>query len=63
MVAGLPINDVPRDTRQSNTRLGATVAASLNRYNSLELYGSIGATSRIGTNLKVIGLAWQYRWP
>lgn len=56
------INGVERDTRQSNTRLGATVALPVSTRNSVKLFGSIGTTSRIGTNLNVAGLTWQYRF-
>jgi hypothetical protein len=47
---------------QSNSRWGATLAYSLNRQNSLKAYFSSGVAARTGTDFKIVGIAWQYRW-
>jgi len=47
---------------QRNSRWGATLAYSLDRQNSLKLYFTSGVAARTGTEFKIIGAAWQYRW-
>jgi hypothetical protein len=47
---------------QQNSRLGATLARSLDQRNSVKLYFSSGATARAGTNFQTYGLAWQHLW-
>ena len=47
---------------QRNSRWGGTLAASVTRQNSLKLYFSSGITDRTGTNFRIYGIAWQYRW-
>jgi hypothetical protein len=47
---------------QSNSRWGATLAYSLDRQNSLKAYFSSGVAARTGTDFKIVGIAWQYRW-
>jgi hypothetical protein len=56
------VDGVTSDDLQSNTRVGATLALPLNRYNSLKLYGSKGASVRFGGRYDTIGAAWQVRW-
>ena len=56
------VNGAQQDNEQSNTRLGATIAVPVNRYNSVKLYGSTGTSSRTGTDYDGLGIAWQYRW-
>jgi hypothetical protein len=48
--------------RLENLRVGATLAIPIDRRNSIKLYGSTGAISRIGGNFDTVGIAWQYRW-
>lgn len=48
--------------RLENVRVGATLAIPIDRRNSIKLYGSTGAISRIGGNFDTVGIAWQYRW-
>jgi hypothetical protein len=48
--------------RQDNLRVGATLSIPINRYNSVKLYGSTGAISRVGGNFTTAGIAWQFRW-
>lgn len=50
------------DDLQSNSRWGATLAYSLDRQNSLKLYFSSGVSARTGTEFKIVGVGWQYRW-
>jgi hypothetical protein len=47
---------------QRNSRWGGTFAYALARHNSVKLYTSSGLAARTGTNFRVIGIAWQYRW-
>jgi hypothetical protein len=47
---------------QGNTRVGATFALPVNRYNSIKLYASTGVSTRTGGNFDTVGIAWQYRW-
>ncbi len=56
------IDGVENDDRQSNTRVGATLALSVTRHNSIKLYVSKGASTRIGGDFLTTGLAWQLRW-
>jgi hypothetical protein len=48
--------------RQENTRVGATLALPVNRYNSVKIYGSTGTSARLGTDFDTFGIAWQTRW-
>jgi hypothetical protein len=56
------IDGVEGNDLQKNTRLGATVALTVNRHNSVKLYASTGASTRTGSDFDAIGIAWQYRW-
>jgi len=56
------VNGAERETLQSNTRLGATFAVPISRYQSFKLYGSTGTSTRTGTDFNAIGLAWQCRF-
>ena len=53
---------IRRDDSQENTRIGATLALPVNRYNSVKLYASTGVTARTGGDFNTIGAAWQFRW-
>ena len=53
---------VTSDNSQENWRLGATLAVSIDRRNSIKLYGNTGAYARTGTNFNTVGVVWQYRW-
>lgn len=50
------------DGRQDNLRVGATLAMPLTRHHSVKVYGATGASTRVGGDFDVIGIAWQYRW-
>jgi hypothetical protein len=47
---------------QRNSRWGTTLAYSLTRHNSIKFYFSAGLTERSGTDFRVVGIAWQYRY-
>jgi hypothetical protein len=47
---------------QSNTRWGGTYAYALARQNSIKLYFSSGASARTGSDFRIYGIGWQYRW-
>lgn len=55
------VNGVEGDTLQENTRLGATLALPLDRYNSVTIYASTGMYSRTDSGFDAVGIAWQYR--
>jgi hypothetical protein len=50
------------DDMQQSARLGATLALPINRQNSIKLYGNSGVYAQRGSNLDIIGIAYQYRW-
>jgi hypothetical protein len=59
---GTTINGVASNNLQENSRVGATFAMPVNKYNSIKLYVSTGLSTRTGTNFTTGGIAWQYRW-
>ena len=56
------LNGVPRDDRQSGSRIGLTFAFPLAPKQSLKLYASTGIYARTGTDFDTVGVAWQYLW-
>jgi hypothetical protein len=56
------VNGVERDDELRNSRLGATLALPVNRYNSVKLYATNGVSVRFGEDFTTYGVAWQYRW-
>jgi hypothetical protein len=50
------------DDLQRNSRWGGTFAYSLAKHNSIKLYFSSGLAAREGTDFRIVGIAWQYRW-
>ena len=52
----------PPSTRQSNTRLGATVSLPLPRRQSLKFAASTGASTRTGSDFDTYVVAWQLTW-
>jgi Putative MetA-pathway of phenol degradation len=56
------VNGVKSDNEQTNTRAGVTLALPVDRHNSVKLNASTGITTRTGSDVTVIGVAWQYRW-
>jgi hypothetical protein len=56
------IDGVEGDDRQSNARVGATLALSVSRRHSIKLYASKAVATRIGGDFDIVGLLLQYRW-
>jgi hypothetical protein len=47
---------------QSNSRWGGTYSYSLAQQQSIKLYFSSGVVARTGSEFRIYGIAWQYRW-
>jgi hypothetical protein len=56
------VGGVRGDDEQGNSRFGATLALPVNRNNSIKLYASTGISTRTGSDYRLGGIAWQYRW-
>jgi hypothetical protein len=56
------IDGVPSDQVGNNSRVGLTLALPVNRNNSIKLYASTGLQTTAGTDYKLVGIIWQYRW-
>jgi len=56
------LNGVPRDDRQSGSRIGLTFSLPLARQYALKFYASTGLVARTGTDFDTLGVAWQYLW-
>jgi hypothetical protein len=56
------LNGGPPSQRQSNSRVGATLVLPLSKHQSLKFAWSTGATGRIGSDFRTIGVAWQFLW-
>ena len=56
------IDGVGADDRQSNARIGATLALSVTRHHSIKLYASKAVATRVGGDFDLIGVALQYRF-
>lgn len=56
------LDGIARDDRQSNWRLGGTLALPIDACHSLKLYASSGVSARTGNAFDLAGVAWQYRW-
>jgi hypothetical protein len=56
------VQGVANDDRQSNSRVGATLALPVGRRHSVKLAVSRGAIIRYGADFSTISLAWQTAW-
>jgi Putative MetA-pathway of phenol degradation len=56
------VDDAPPSSRVSNTRLGATLAWPIGRWQSLKIAYSSGATTRVGSDFRTVAVAWQVLW-
>jgi len=56
------VNGVRGDNEQANTRAGLTLALPVDRENSIKLHASTGISTRTGSEVSAVGVAWQYRW-
>ncbi len=54
--------DGKQGPESQHSRVGATIAIPIDRYNSVKLYGSAGASPRRGGDFYTAGIAWQLRW-
>ena len=48
--------------RQSNTRVGATLALPAGKSQALKFFYSTGAATRTGTDFNTVGVVWQKIW-
>jgi len=56
------LNGVPRDDRQSGSRIGLTFSLPLARQYAMKFYTNTGLYARTGTDFDTLGVAWQYLW-
>jgi hypothetical protein len=56
------LNGLVRNDLQQNSRVGATLAFPVDRYNSIKFALSSGVSARTGNSFDLIALAWQHRW-
>ncbi len=56
------LNGGPPTTRQSNTRIGATVSLPLPKQQSIKIAASTGAAVRSGSDFDTLLVAWQIVW-
>lgn len=56
------INDVYKDDRVANARIGLTAVAPVGKRNSLRFSASRGAVVRIGQNFTTFSIGWQRSW-
>jgi hypothetical protein len=56
------IQGVENNDRQSNTRLGGTVALPVGQRHSIKLAVSRGAIVRFGANFTTLSFGWQTAW-
>ena len=56
------VSGVAGDNKQENSRAGLTLALPVDRNNSIKFYFSSGVSTRTGSDYKLGGLFWQYRW-
>ena len=56
------VGGVRGDDVQGNSRFGATLALPVDRNHSIKLYASTGVSTRTGSDYKLGGIVWQYRW-
>jgi hypothetical protein len=56
------VNGARNADLQSNSRVGLTLSVPVGAKQSLKLAWTDGATTRIGSDFKTLGVAWQYTW-
>jgi hypothetical protein len=56
------VDGIEKSDLQRNSRLGATLSLPIARSQSLKINGSVGATTRAGSDFKTIAVAWQMSW-
>ncbi len=55
-------NGVPGDTRQSNSRAGATFSLPVARGHSIKFLAATGVSARVGSRFDTYGIAYQVLW-
>lgn len=55
-------DEIPTDTRQSNSRAGLTVSLPFHKRHSIKVSVARGVTARVGSDFTTIGVAYQYFW-
>jgi hypothetical protein len=53
------VNDLYKDDRQNNTRIGATFNFPISKMSAIKIAYSTGAIIRLGANFSTISVAWQ----
>jgi hypothetical protein len=56
------VDDRLNDDLQQNWRVGATLAISVGKLDSIKFAASSGVSARTGNNFDAVGVAWQHRW-
>jgi len=56
------VNDTYKDDRQSNTRIGGTLALPVGKRHVLKIAYNKGAIIRIGANFSTISIGWATSW-
>jgi hypothetical protein len=56
------LDGVQSDDLQNNSRVGATLAMSVNPNNSIKLFTSSSVHTSAGSDFNLVGIVWQYRW-
>jgi hypothetical protein len=56
------IDGVRSDDLENNSRVGFTLALPVNRNNSIKFFASTGVHTSTGSDFKLVGIGWQYRW-
>ena len=56
------VNGVRNDDKLGNSRTVVILALPVDRQHSIKVSASKGLHTRIGTDFKTFGVAWQYRW-
>lgn len=55
-------NGVGSDTRQENSRIGATLSLPLKRGHTIKLLVAKGVTARVGSSFETYSVAYQFLW-
>jgi len=56
------VNEILKDDRQSNVRLGATMALPVGKRSALKIAYSRGAIIRIGADFSTVSVGWSSTW-
>jgi hypothetical protein len=56
------INDVLKDDRQENSRIGVTLSLPVGKRNSLKIAVSKGAIIRVGADFTTVSVGWSTAW-